>query len=243
MDQPRPGLTQSTQPDDAVATSGLIRLNRAMSGITSLGPGRRLGVWVQGCTLACPGCASQDTWDADGGRAWSMDELSTQLIAEIRDERLDGVSLTGGEPLQQPDGVRDLLQRLRPQLSGPLPVLLFTGYPWDAALARAPWLNELCDLVIAGRYLAGRPGPDALVASTNQRVWSRDGAVRQVFTDWRSATAHRLQVTADSRDLYLVGVPGAGELDAFTAAMARRGVRFDRVTWRAEPTVEEGCPE
>ena len=41
---------------------GLIRLNKAHYPVTALGPGRRIGLWLQGCALACPGCISQDSW-------------------------------------------------------------------------------------------------------------------------------------------------------------------------------------
>ncbi|MCA1696856.1 MAG: radical SAM protein, partial [Actinobacteria bacterium] len=35
--------------------------------VTTLGYGTRAGVWVQGCTIGCHGCASRDTWAVTEG--------------------------------------------------------------------------------------------------------------------------------------------------------------------------------
>lgn len=52
-----------------------VRVARIMAPITVLGPGSRVGLWVQGCALACPGCASRDTWDPGGGHAVDVSRL------------------------------------------------------------------------------------------------------------------------------------------------------------------------
>ena len=45
-----------------------IAINKAHFPVTVLGPGRRIGIWLQGCSIHCKGCVSQDTWAADPGR-------------------------------------------------------------------------------------------------------------------------------------------------------------------------------
>ena len=42
--------------------SDQIGLNRVHFPVTALGPGRRVGIWLQGCSIRCPGCMSLDTW-------------------------------------------------------------------------------------------------------------------------------------------------------------------------------------
>lgn len=207
-------------------------MNRALAPVSTLGPGSRLGLWVQGCTLACPGCASQDTWDTSRGSWWSVGRLVGVVEQEIQRSGITALSVTGGEPLQQADAVAELLRAVRPLLTGGVPVLLFTGYAPTAARARAPWLDELCDVVIAGRYRPELAGPHALVATSNQTVLCRDDSVRQEFMQWQDSVPNRLEVTVDDHDLYLVGVPRPGDLPAFEQAMARRGVHFSSLTWR-----------
>lgn len=63
------------------------------------GPGVRFTVFFQGCPHHCPGCHNPETWDPAGGEEITLEEL----IEEIRKTRyLDGITLSGGDPLLQP---------------------------------------------------------------------------------------------------------------------------------------------
>ncbi len=66
------------------------------------GPGVRFVAFLQGCPLRCGCCHNPDTWDADGGSAYTAAEVVTRALrcrpyfgAE------GGVTLSGGEPLMQ----------------------------------------------------------------------------------------------------------------------------------------------
>jgi len=58
-----------------VAAPVLLELNKAHWPVTVLGPGRRIGLWVQGCTIHCKGCVSQDTWPRDPAKAIAVTDL------------------------------------------------------------------------------------------------------------------------------------------------------------------------
>ena len=79
------------------------------------GPGTRFVAFLAGCPLRCQYCHSPDTWYRGNGRPMTVDEL----IAEIhRYERFikvagGGVTLSGGEPLQQPAFTREVLTRCK----------------------------------------------------------------------------------------------------------------------------------
>jgi len=77
-----------------------IRIDRVHHPVTALGPGRRLGIWVQGCPLACSGCMSRHTWDPAGGRLVDLDEI-VELWRTVLADGADGVTVSGGEPLAQ----------------------------------------------------------------------------------------------------------------------------------------------
>ena len=136
------------------------------------GPGRRAVVWFQGCSLACPGCFNPHTHSSTGGYEASTQQLAGDILS--RRESLEGVTLSGGEPLEQPEALLDLLQRL----SGTgLSTLLFTGLDSNELRSHrlGPLLLSHLDVAICGRFVAslsasqGRPQP-GLVASTNQEV-------------------------------------------------------------------------
>src|SRR6185503_5851184 len=72
-----------------------MRLSRLHYPLTELGPGRRAGVWFQGCTIRCPGCMSVDTWPRRPERAVPVAEVLGWLAGL---GPVDGVTISGGEP-------------------------------------------------------------------------------------------------------------------------------------------------
>ena len=97
-----------------------------------LGPGARVGIWVQGCNIGCAGCASTDTWDPDGGSMATVAEVVAAVALLVGDAACDGVTITGGEPLDQADALLELIPALRAMLSprasdGEVDVLVYSG--------------------------------------------------------------------------------------------------------------------
>jgi len=128
------------------------------------GPGSRFVVWVQGCTLGCPGCFNPAT-HATGGRELDVATLVEAIIAA----RPDGVTVSGGEPLQQAAGVAELLAAVR---AAGLSTLVFSGYTLDEihALPDGPAVLANLDVLIDGRYVAGERLGAGLRGSANQRI-------------------------------------------------------------------------
>src|SRR5215213_9495247 len=111
-----------------------IALSRLHFPVTTLGPGRRLGIWLQGCSIRCPGCISVDTWSPTQG------QTTTEAIVEALLPWLpetEGITVSGGEPFDQPQALAVLLKELR-RLS-PVDILVYSGYPFDAL---SKWLRE-----------------------------------------------------------------------------------------------------
>ena len=80
------------------------------------GPGIRFVVFLQGCSMRCQYCHNPDTWEFDGGREMSVEELVTQ-ISKYRNYfgKEGGVTVSGGEPLVQIDFVAELFKTLKDQ--------------------------------------------------------------------------------------------------------------------------------
>lgn len=131
------------------------------------GPGCRAVIWVQGCSIACPGCCNPGAQDRLGGREVPVSDILSWLLAI---EGIEGITLSGGEPLQQRAGVLSLLRGIR--AASDLSVVLFTGHDWghienNAGLRQTV---SLADLVIAGPYRQHRRLPSGLRASANQTL-------------------------------------------------------------------------
>jgi anaerobic ribonucleoside-triphosphate reductase activating protein len=124
------------------------------------GPGVRYVVWVQGCTLGCRGCYNPAT-HAAGGESIDID---VDAIAGV-----EGITVSGGEPLQQAAGVADLLAKARAR---GLSTLVFSGYALDEirALPGGPDVLAYTDVLVDGRYVAAERFASGLRGSSNQRI-------------------------------------------------------------------------
>ncbi len=77
------------------------------------GPGLRCVVFFQGCPLRCIYCHNPDTWDFAGGMETTPEELTGKLLRFRTYMKHGGVTLSGGEPLAQPEFTLDLLKALK----------------------------------------------------------------------------------------------------------------------------------
>lgn len=137
------------------------------------GPGRRSSVLLSGCALACPSCWVPALHAPEAGTLVPVDYLAEALLDPAYER--DGVSILGGEPFLQPDGLWALIQALRAR--GCPHIVCYSGYTYEGLLRRsahqpaiARVLDEV-DVLIDGPYvaaLADRAGP--WTGSGNQRV-------------------------------------------------------------------------
>ena len=84
-----------------------INLNRLHFPVTTLGYGQRVAIWMQGCSLHCPGCVSRDTWEHGQGQL-EFTALTTTLESWL--PQADGLTVSGGEPFEQPLALIRLLR-------------------------------------------------------------------------------------------------------------------------------------
>ena len=132
------------------------------------GPGIRYTVFVQGCSHHCPGCHNPHTHDFAGGRVVDTEEL----VAQMRENPLlDGLTLSGGEPFEQPDACAELARQAH---ALGLNVWCYTGYKYEQLLAgdasRQALLSEL-DVLVDGPFLLAERSLDLLYrGSRNQRL-------------------------------------------------------------------------
>lgn len=95
------------------------------------GPGLRAAVFVQGCSHHCPGCHNPESQPFEGGELTSLDDLMERIRSNglVKD-----VTLSGGEPFEQPEACAELARRLREEGYG---LWAYTGYLYEDLLAQA----------------------------------------------------------------------------------------------------------
>ncbi|MFJ8958168.1 4Fe-4S single cluster domain-containing protein [Lentzea sp. NPDC102401] len=208
----------------------MLRVSRVLHPITSLGPGRRLGIWLQGCTLACKGCMSRDTWDPGAGTEVGLDHLRA-LWQEAVSAGADGLTVSGGEPLQQPAALTEFLASLPVEDRD---VLLYTGYELDELDDAQRGVLDHVDAVITGRYVVGAPTGLIWRGSANQRLVPLTSRGEQRYGPFADVTCERaqVQVRVDDGLLWLVGVPPPGVLAKVERRLRDKGIVFEEAAWR-----------
>lgn len=150
-----------------------MNVHRVMESSTANGPGKRAVIWTQGCSLHCVGCFNPDTHQRDVGLEWSTLDLVFWVVSMKMRHGLDGVTISGGEPLQQSGQLLAFLEELHkawPRAS----VGIFTGYTWKEAEANAEWskISAHLNFAVMGRYARKlKTKGSHLIGSANQKMY------------------------------------------------------------------------
>lgn len=217
-------------------TRSVLKLKLNRMNPCALGYGRRLGIWLQGCTLACAGCCSRDTWGAGSRHDVEWPFFSAALDFALTGRPLDGVTISGGEPFQQREALLALVREIRAiqsRLSADWDILLYTGYAFDGVAAEADVFAEI-DLLVAGPYDATLPKA-TLRGSSNQTLHHLTNRAADRYSEsWLSGPgqAAHMDVALAGNDLLLTGLPASGDLMRFERALSAHAVRFRTQSWR-----------
>jgi len=131
------------------------------------GPGIRAVIWLQGCNRYCKGCFNDSMWSFEEKNLVYPEELY-EIIVHI--EGIEGITLTGGEPLLQAKNLIPFLEKIR---KTKLSVICFTGYEIDEIKNEEQIkLLNLIDLLISGPYIEELHDNNlALRGSSNQKLF------------------------------------------------------------------------
>jgi anaerobic ribonucleoside-triphosphate reductase activating protein len=152
------------------------------------GPGPRLALWVQGCTLRCPGCCNAALQLFEGEEGALTPSLLTphQILDMAPPGTIEGITLLGGEPMAH---AQSLLPLALLAAERGLTVMTFTGYPLEYLLRQGtlPQLDLLdsTDLLVDGPYIASKHDARTRrwVGSSNQKVRALTSAYRDRLHD------------------------------------------------------------
>ena len=145
------------------------------------GPGFRVTIWVSGCTHACHGCQTRPTWEYAKGH--KLDDMvpytnityKDKILNLIGDEHIDGVTISGGDPLDQSVQALEELAKFLSNIKKRYPeksIWLYTGYLIED-LKNYPHKEVIknCDVIIDGPYVKEKRNITIpFRGSTNQRI-------------------------------------------------------------------------
>jgi anaerobic ribonucleoside-triphosphate reductase activating protein len=135
------------------------------------GPGRRSVAQLSGCEKRCPGCIAVETWPLGSGVEMSISEVVKAMLDPGGAPR-DGVTVLGGEPFLQPEGLLSLVTALKAHGQH---VTLYSGYTLEELLSLSDppiaQILDLADILIDGPFVKEfSGGAGEWRGSTNQRI-------------------------------------------------------------------------
>jgi pyruvate formate lyase activating enzyme len=77
------------------------------------GPGVRYIVFLQGCALRCKYCHNPDSWQLSCGQDADSEKIVQDMLTYRSFIRSGGITISGGEPLLQPEFTLDIIKRAR----------------------------------------------------------------------------------------------------------------------------------
>ena len=151
----------------------LLNVASVIIGSYTNGPGKRVVIWIQGCTIGCPGCFNTPMQPHEPRHLIDPLLFAEIISSECIEHGCEGVTLTGGEPFQQAAALGIFSSKIK---ENNLTIVCFSGYSKEnLILSIDPSVQNLIDLVdmlIAGPYNN---------QNTYHRTWSDDPDKEYVF--------------------------------------------------------------
>lgn len=143
------------------------------------GTGVRVSLFVSGCTHHCKGCFNSEAWDFSYGTPFTAETIDT-ILAYCKPDYIAGLSLLGGEPLEQDNQIALLPLVKRFKESYPQKTIwCWSGYLFDQDIqntmsATYPITAELLsylDILVDGKFVEELHNKNLIFrGSSNQRI-------------------------------------------------------------------------
>lgn len=181
-----------------------LRVGKIWYPVTTLGYGRRFGIWLQGCTRSCPNCISPELKSSKGGKLVSTGDIIKTIK---RYDAIDGLTISGGEPFDQTDGLREIVEWFSSSMGSD--ILIYTGYTLEELRNKK---NNNIDLIlnrisvlIDGAYIDELNNGKGLRGSSNQNIyiWKNQNRYLNIGEIQRKVQG----VLLPDNSLWMIGIP------------------------------------
>ena len=180
--------------------------------VTSLGFGRRVGIWFQGCPLRCNGCVAPHTWEVRPEHRVESSELLARLRPWL--EKCDGVTFSGGEPFAQPDALLAMILGVRTRTTGD--VLVYSGYPAARLRHKFPTILQEIDVLVPEPFIADLPPVEPFTGSGNQPLLRLTDLARERYPVGMQVRP-QMNVAVTPESVMMAGIPQHGDMDRLRA--------------------------
>ncbi len=183
--------------------------------VYTLGIGKRIGIWFQGCSIRCKGCIAPYTWDLNHIYKRTVNEIFEEII-KFNSSNPDGITISGGEPFDQPDTLYMLLRKLRE--SGVKDIMTYSGYNLEYLKKRYSHILGLIDVLIDGKFVKGQETDYVWKGSENQNmtILTKEKKLQKRYDEYmqKKSNNRELQIVEKKNNIYVVGIPKQKDTEA-----------------------------
>lgn len=205
-----------------------ILITRTAFPVKALGPGTRAAIWMQGCSIRCAGCVAQDTWGTPTSSRGRVDDILDWLASC---GQIDGVTISGGEPTDQPQALQALMSGIR-RTQPAADILVYTGRPTSWVLGDGRPSIAGADAVVTEPFVEAEAGYLPLRGSDNQQLLALTPLGRSRYVDVALPDRRRVQVDVVDGEIRMIGIPTPGVLAELGQRAAAAGLSLRGTSWQ-----------
>ena len=131
------------------------------------GLGVRTTVFVSGCSRHCKGCHNPEAWDSRFGKPFTED-MQREVIESIKPYWIQGLTICGGEPFENEEGLIPFLKRVRAECPDK-DIWIYSGFTMEELEGRE--MLKYANVLVDGPFILGQKDAGlAFRGSRNQRI-------------------------------------------------------------------------
>jgi len=201
-----------------------VYIARILYPVKVLGPGDRIGIWMCGCHHGCRGCSNPELWDFDEKYHVTSAPIMDFISKIAESNRIDGFTISGGEPFLQPDALRELIPFFRRFCSD---ILVYSGFTYSELKRRYPDILSSITVLIDGKYIESRNRNCFLRGSDNQKIRILDPQMKDFYENYIRGNTNRIQNFRAAQGFVSVGIHQPGYHQDLAENLAGKGIIVD----------------
>jgi anaerobic ribonucleoside-triphosphate reductase activating protein len=183
-----------------------VLINLIYAPVLTLGPGIRIGIWFQGCSIRCKGCISKHTWEFDKKYKKTIAQVIDQINYYSEIYNTKSITISGGEPFDQNSSLYILLKKLKELKFND--ILLYSGYKFNYLQKNYGDILKYIDVLIDGPFIESKKTNKIYKGSNNQRMYILNKSLSPIYQEYKKQLKNnKLQVITKDNEIYLIGIP------------------------------------
>lgn len=194
---------------------------RILYPVKVLGPGKRIGIWFDGCKHNCKGCSNPELHEFKEEYKVSLETIVQMISKVVITHPVDGFTITGGDPFEQPDALEQLVDYLSTVSKD---ILVYTGYEYKELIETNKSILDKIAVLIDGKYVEKQNVGEVLRGSSNQNIIILNSDFEDLYQSYISSTESEIQNFYINNSVISVGIHKPGYEVAIDEVLTRKGL-------------------